>query len=232
MNVLIVLAHPEAKSLNGELARTAQRVLEQSGHSVAVSDLYALGFNPVGGPNDFTHELGEEPFIYQVEQKRAALNDSFEPMLKAEMDKLVAADLVIFQFPLWWFSVPAILKGWIDRVFAYHFAYGGGRWYDSGVFRGKKALLSLTVGGGSSAYQERGLQGEMMSLLFPLWHGTFEFVGMSALKPHVIYQADNKTDGPMSAQIEAFGKRMYGIFEEDTLPMPKLSDYGPDLVRK
>jgi len=61
------------------------------------------------------------------------------------MDKLVWADFVIFQFPLWWFSVPAILKGWVDRVFAMGFSYNYGRSYEKGVFRGKRAMLSLQI---------------------------------------------------------------------------------------
>lgn len=54
---------------------------------------------------------------------------------------------MIWQFPLWWFSVPGILKGWVDKVFAMGRTYGGGRIYEKGVFQGKKAMLSLTTGG-------------------------------------------------------------------------------------
>jgi NAD(P)H dehydrogenase (quinone) len=74
---------------------------------------------------------------------------------KAEIDKLLWADALILQFPLWWFAMPAILKGWVDRVFAYGFAYGVGehsdrRWgdrYGEGTLAGKPAMPIVTAGG-------------------------------------------------------------------------------------
>ena len=64
--------------------------------------------------------------------------------------------MMIWQFPLWWFSVPAILNGWIDRVFAMGRVYGQDRIYQNGVFKGKKALLSFTTGGAAADYKPDG----------------------------------------------------------------------------
>jgi NAD(P)H dehydrogenase (quinone) len=77
--------------------------------------LYAIKFDPAGGPGDLIGREDPSCFRYQREQLHASEKDLFVPELKEEMDKLVWADLVIFQFPLWWFSLPAILKGWVDR---------------------------------------------------------------------------------------------------------------------
>jgi multimeric flavodoxin WrbA len=57
-----------------------------------------------------------------------------------EQRKVADADLVIFHFPVWWFSMPAILKGWFDRVFSRGFAYSKGRKYGTGHFQGKRAI--------------------------------------------------------------------------------------------
>ena len=62
------------------------------------------------------------------------------------MDKLFWCDALILQFPLWWFSLPAMLKGWVDRVFASGGRiYGGGKWYDRGVFAGKRWRTALVA---------------------------------------------------------------------------------------
>lgn len=118
MNVLIVHAHEEPKSFNGAMRDTAVTVLAESGHTVEVSDLYAMKFNPVGGKHDFTALADPDFFKYGVEQTKATEARKFAPDVVAEQEKLCRAGFLIFQFPLWWFGLPAILKGWVDRVFA------------------------------------------------------------------------------------------------------------------
>ena len=137
MNVLIVYAHEEPKSFNGAMKDSAVQVLQGLGHSVVVSDLYAMRFNPVGGKQDFTVLADPDFFKYGVEQTKASEAKTFSAEVAAEQDKLFRADFLIFQFPLWWFGLPAILKGWVDRVFAAGLTYGGGRWYSNGVFKGE-----------------------------------------------------------------------------------------------
>jgi NAD(P)H dehydrogenase (quinone) len=147
MRILIVYAHPEPLSFTAALKNLAMEVLTEAGHEVQVSDLYAMKFDPAGGPTDFLAREDPSVFRYQREQIHATAADLFAPQLKAEMSKLAWADFVIFQFPLWWFSLPAILKGWVDRVFAMGFSYNIGQSYEKGVFRGKRAMLSFTTGG-------------------------------------------------------------------------------------
>ena len=82
--------------------------------------------------------------------------------MEDEQAKLRQADAIVFQFPIWWFSFPAILKGWVDRVFAYGLAYGykdagNQHRYGEGGFAGKRALLSVTVGGPLEDYGARGI---------------------------------------------------------------------------
>src|SRR5215472_14670086 len=102
MNVLIVYAHPEPLSFNAAMKNLAVEVLTAAGHEVRVSDLYAMNFTAAGGPVDFLDRLDPACFRYQREQMRATTDNKFVPQLKTEMDKLTWADLLIFQFPLWW----------------------------------------------------------------------------------------------------------------------------------
>src|SRR4029079_4648856 len=112
-----------------------------------VSDLYVEGFNPVAGRHDFSSVANPDRFHYQSEQELAARCGTFAPEIQREQERVRAADLLVLQFPLWWGSVPAILKGWFDRVLAYGFAYVDGRRFDTGLFKGRRALFSVTTGG-------------------------------------------------------------------------------------
>ncbi|MDF2438126.1 MAG: quinone oxidoreductase [Bacteroidota bacterium] len=202
MKVFIVHAHPEPLSFNSALKDEAVKILEVSGHEVQVSDLYAMRFDPVGGKADFKSLTAPDYFKYQAEQLNAFNNDLFSEELKAEMEKLEWADLVIFNFPLWWFSLPAILKGWVDRVFAMGFAYGGGKGvYDNGIFKGKKGMLCITTGGPEIAYGPNGKNGELEKILYSINHGIFYFVGMDALEPHIVFSPARLTEEERNTQL-------------------------------
>jgi NAD(P)H dehydrogenase (quinone) len=114
----------EPKSFKGALTRAATEALTAAGHEVVVSDLHAMGFNPVSDRRNFTNVHDPDYYRQQAEEADAAAVDGFAPDLEVEMDKLFWYDALILQFPLWWFGLPAILKGWIDRVIA-----SGGRIY-------------------------------------------------------------------------------------------------------
>jgi NAD(P)H dehydrogenase (quinone) len=116
MKVLIVHAHPEPQSFNAALTRAAAAALRDTGHEVTVSDLYADQFDPVAGRHDFQETANSDRFHYQSEQAHAAANRSFAPDIAREQTRLLSADLLVLQFPLWWGAPPAILKGWLERV--------------------------------------------------------------------------------------------------------------------
>ncbi|TIU91871.1 MAG: NAD(P)H-dependent oxidoreductase, partial [Mesorhizobium sp.] len=135
MKVLLVFAHPEPRSLNGALRDVAIRELEAQGHEVLISDLYADGWKSEVDCADFPSWPPEERLLPAAASKKAFATNTLTGDVKAEIDKLLWADTLILQFPLWWYAMPAILKGWVDRVYAYGFAYGVGehsdkRWGD------------------------------------------------------------------------------------------------------
>jgi NAD(P)H dehydrogenase (quinone) len=128
-----------------------------------------------------------------------------------------AADLMIWQFPLWWFGLPAILKGWVDRVFAMGRTYGGGRIYDSGTFRGRRALLSLTTGGPQPAYVPGGFNGDLEGILLPIHRGMLAFQGYSVLAPQVNFGAARVDDAQRHAWLAAWAQRLRAIGDEQPI---------------
>ncbi len=113
MKVLIVYWHPEPKSFNGALFQTAISYLETQGHDVRTSDLHSMEFNPVSGRHNFTTVKDDTYFKQQFEEIHASENAGFAPDIEAEIQKIEWCDVMIFQFPLWWFGLPAALKGWL-----------------------------------------------------------------------------------------------------------------------
>ncbi|TIM95454.1 MAG: NAD(P)H-dependent oxidoreductase, partial [Mesorhizobium sp.] len=135
MKILLVFAHPESRSLNGALRDVAIRELEAQGHEVRVTDLYAQGWKSAVDRADFPVLAPDARLMPAAASKKSFEAEALTEDVKAEIAKLLWADTLILQFPLWWFAMPAILKGWVDRVFAYGFAYGVGehsdkRWGD------------------------------------------------------------------------------------------------------
>ena len=123
------------------------------------------------------------------------------------MRKLERCDLLIFSFPLWWFGLPAILKGWVDRVVAYKRFYGGGVWYDVGKGRGKRAMIAMTTGGEEQLFGSLGLHPSLENILRPIHQGIFWFNGYSPLPPFVAYAAGRVTDAKRHDYLAAWKKR-------------------------
>lgn len=226
MNVFLVHAHPEPKSLNGALKDLAVETLSGLGHAVQVSDLYAMGWKAVADGDDFPDRENPHRLVYARESKHAYLRGSQRDDVAAEQRKLLWADAVILQFPLWWFSMPAILKGWFERVYAYGFAYGvgphgGERWgdrYGDGTLRGRRALVSVTIGGREPHYSPRGVNGALEDVLFPIQHGTLFYPGMSVLEPFAIYQADRLTPEHWPDIAARYRARLRGLFTDAPIP--------------
>lgn len=186
MKAHIVLAHPEPKSFNGNLARVAEATLAAQGYSVTLSDLYAMGFDPCEGPQHFTPRHAPERFDAQAEQYHASKQETLANPVKTEIARLEAADLLILQYPMWWHLPPAMLKGWFDRVFAYGTVYASQRRFEKGHFRGKRAMLSVTVGTSAETYAHDGRSGDIDLLLWPV-NFTLAYVGFEVLSPFVAY---------------------------------------------
>jgi NAD(P)H dehydrogenase (quinone) len=110
-NILIVYAHPEPQSMNGALFQTAVKTFRERRHHVQTTELYQQAFNPASGRHNFSSTKDTAFFKQQAEEAYASKANGFVAELEDEMKKIEQCDLMIWQFPLWWFSVPAILKG-------------------------------------------------------------------------------------------------------------------------
>ncbi|WP_435615466.1 NAD(P)H-dependent oxidoreductase [Streptomyces coelicoflavus] len=224
MKTLIVHAHPEPRSLNGSLKDVAVSTLEAAGHEVRVSDLYAMDWKAVVDAADY-REHATSPLRVVPSSGRAYEAGALTADVAAEQEKLRWADTVVFQFPLWWYTMPAILKGWVDRVFTVRFAYGVGvhdetrygERFGEGTLRGRRAILSVTVGGPEAHYSERGINGPIEDLLFPIHHGILYYPGLEVLPPFVLYGADRLTQGAYDDAAKAWRERLLSL--ETTEPI-------------
>lgn len=225
MRVLIVYAHPEPSSFNAAMVEAAVSTLRAAGHEVLVSDLYALEFDPVSDRRNFTAVADRARFDQQVEERFASERGGFSADISAEMEKVAWCDLLVLQFPLWWMGMPAIMKGWIDRVFALGFAYGGGRWFDRGWLAGKKALLSVTIGGPKAAYERRGMYGLLAPILEPIHRGVLGFVGFSVLEPLIVHGPSRMTAEERRIALLAVRQRFATLDRRQILPQPRSSHY-------
>ena len=226
MKVLLVFAHPERRSLSGALRDVAIKELEAHGNEVEVSDLYAQGWKAAVDREDFPSLAPSEKLQVAQASGREFDSRTLTPDVAAEQEKLLRADVLILQFPFWWFSMPAILKGWVDRVYSFGFAYGVGeqsetRWgdrYGEGTLAGKRAMLLVTTGGWEEHYSPRGINGPIEDLLFPINHGILHYPGYDVLPPFVVHRVDRFNEARFAPVAEGLRERMRTL--SSTLPIP------------
>lgn len=243
MKVLLVYAHPEPKSLNGSLKNFTIQHLQNAGHEVQISDLYAMDWKAALDANDSKNRLDETYFDASLDSQHAFKNGLQSDDIALEQSKLLWADTVIFQFPLWWFSMPAIMKGWVERVYAYGFAYGVGEHNDShwgdrygeGTLAGKRAMLMVTAGGWQPHYSARGINGPIDDILFPIHHGILHYPGFDVLPPFVIYHTSKVNPDSYATICEKLVQRLDTLWSTAPIAFRKQNggDYTiPELTLK
>jgi len=223
---LSVAPDPEAHSLNGALNMFAVDDLQEAGHQFQVSELLAMQWKSQRDVDDsLAPTVGE--FYHPSQDSKYAFEQGVQSEdISLEQEKLRWADAVIFQFPLWWFSMPAIMKGWFDRVYACGFAYGVGehsetRWgdrYGEGTLSGKRAMLLVTTGGWASHYSPRGINGPINDILFPIQHGMLFYPGFTVLPPMVIYHTSRMNEEKFAAHCAELALRLDSLWQTDSLP--------------
>ena len=228
MKVFIVYAHHEPMSFGAAMLGRSVRTLEELGHGVVVSDLHAMSFNPVATEADFTKRRFPDALQYDREQKHAHQHDAFAADIKAEIDKLLWCDLLILQFPLWWFSVPAIMKGWIDRVFVNGVVYGSGRRFDTGGLRGRKGMLVTTTACLPGMVEPDGLLGSLQANLWHLNHGTLAYAGLQVLPTVAAWSIHYTTPDQRAVYLEDYDALLRRIDQVEPMFEHPLSDFGSD----
>ncbi|MDR5880702.1 NAD(P)H-dependent oxidoreductase [Caballeronia sp. LZ032] len=226
MNVLIVYAHPEPRSFNGALKDAAAHTLASAGHEVQFSDLYAMRWSPALGESDFAGGRADAGYLdLPREQEHAFAACSLCETVRTEQVKVEWADLMVFQFPLWWFSMPAILKGWVDRVFSRGFAYSAGRKYGSGHFKGKRAMLSITTGTASTLYEPNGIDGDMLHVLWPIHNGILAYTGFTVLPPFIAWMPARVSASTRASYLDEYALRLQNLDRDEPLFFHPWRDY-------
>lgn len=183
---LIVLAHPELGSFNGQWAKATHDACLAQGHTILTSNLVQMGFNPVEEKRHYPDLDDEQLFDPLKAQEHAAASQNLPAVVVREIEKLRRADRIVLHFPIWWFSPPAILKGWLDRVLAHGETHSVDARFDQGQFRQKKILFCVTTGSQASESAFNGKEGDIQMLLWPLAYA-FRYLGFSVLAPQIVH---------------------------------------------
>lgn len=232
MKTLIVYAHEEPHSFNAAMKAAAVEALEAAGHEVDVSDLYRMRFKAVADGEDFLERRDKHFLKRQMEEKAALELGTLSHDIVVEQQKLLASDLLILQFPLWWFSMPAILKGWVDRVMTMGFAYGAGKRYDEGGLKGRRAMLAVTTGGPEAGYSAQGVNGAMDRILYPIQHGILFFCGYRVLPPFVAFAPAHADPEARTAMLRAYQDHLRGLESLEPVPFHPLAHYDEGMQLK
>jgi len=232
VKVFVVGAHPEPRSFNTALRDLSVRVLSGRGHEVEVSDLYAMSFNPVASADDFADRSNPDYLVYALEQRHGYDTGTLAPDILGEIEKLLWCDLLILNFPIFWFSVPAILKGWIDRVLISGLTYGGKRFYDRGGLAGRKAMVTVTLGGRPHMFGDGAIHGPLEDMLRPLLRGTLYYTGLAVLPPFVAWHVPYISDDDRKAYLAAYALRLSEIEALAPLSFPSLDGFDERLSPK
>lgn len=168
-HALLVTAHPRTDSLTAQVATRARARLEATGHTVDLLDLYAEDFDPRLHPAD-------EP-DWENRDK------TYSAEVQAHMRRITDADEIVLVFPIWWFGPPAILKGWIDRVWNYGFAYGRSK----PRLAGKRLLWLALAGASAEEIEGDGWDAWMENQLVA---GISKFCGIDDATLRFLYQTE------------------------------------------
>ncbi|MBV6304798.1 NAD(P)H-dependent oxidoreductase [Candidimonas humi] len=222
----IVFAHPEPHSFVAAMADTARTTLTRTGWRVTVSDLYAKRFNPVASAADFRNRSRPDYLVYPLEQRHARTQGSLEPDIVEEVEAVLDSDLLILVFPVFWFSAPAILKGWIDRVFLSGTFYGGRRVYDRGGMAEKRAMIITALGGREHMFGPSGIHGELANgMLRHLQQGTLGYVGFKVHEPFVAYHVPYVTQKERETMLERLEAALAKIDTRPLVSFPSLENF-------
>lgn len=190
MKNLIIYAHPNPESLNHFFKKTVLESLEESEDHVILRDLNEINFNPVLSLEDMNGQrIGRVSEDVQIEQ-----------------DFITWADRIIFIYPIWWTGMPAIMKGYIDRVFSYGFAYRYDLGVQKGLLSGKNTIIINSHGKSNAEYAESGLN---KALALTSDTGIFNYVGLK-VQQHFYF---DKADSASAESISEWKNEIKAVFK-------------------
>ncbi|MGO4685602.1 NAD(P)H oxidoreductase [Hyphomicrobium sp. 2TAF46] len=173
MKILLVTAHPRAESLTFAAAKAFAEAAKGNGHEIEIADLTAEGFDPVLREPD--------------EPDWSDSNKVYSAAVRAEMARIERNDATVMVFPVWWWSMPALLKGWIDRVWNNGWAYGDRKYPHS------RAWMLAIAGSSAEAYAKRGYDDAMRTQLEV---GILGYCGIAETRLEILFDAIEGPPGP------------------------------------
>ncbi|HIC81974.1 MAG TPA: flavodoxin family protein [Kiloniellaceae bacterium] len=231
MRVHLVHAHPEPQSFVAAMETVTRQTLRKQGHRVTRSDLYAMGFNAVASAADFRSPANPDRLVYALEQRQAAQAGTLASDIAREVERVLAADLLAFTFPVFWFGTPAILKGWIERIFLSGLFYGGRRLYGRGGLAGKRAFVACSLGGRAQMFGPGAIHGELEGgMMRHFFQGTLGYVGLAVHRPFVAYHVPYLDEATRGGILEDLAACVDTLDARPFLPMPDLADYDDRLA--
>jgi NAD(P)H dehydrogenase (quinone) len=187
MKILLVVAHGRQDSLTTQAAEAFAASARVKGHEIEFADLVKEGFDPVLLPPD-EPDWNDPGKVYSEAVRR-------------EMARIERNEATVMFFPVWWWSMPAILKGWIDRVWNHGWAYGGKN------YPHQRVLMVAIAGNGREAYEKRAYDTAMKIQLVT---GTLEYCGVKQGSLEILYGAIE--DAAIPAQIIASAAKLGAEF--------------------
>lgn len=172
MNVLVIVSHPRKNSLTFQVADRFVQGLAEAGHDYEILDLHEIGFDPV---------------LQGVDEPDWSLEHQlFSPEIETEMQRLKRHDAVAFIFPIWWWHLPAMLKGYVDRVLNNGFAYGSNKLHH-------QHMLWIGLAGVSKQQMQKRNYDESITHLLNV--GIADYCGVPYSKVEFLYETlDSKPE--------------------------------------
>ncbi|KQW98662.1 NAD(P)H-dependent oxidoreductase [Flavobacterium sp. Root420] len=196
MKNLIIYTHPNPASLNHFFKQTVLESLEKFGEEIILRDLNEINFNPVLSLEDMNGQrMGKVTEDVQTEQ-----------------DFITWADRIIFIYPIWWTGMPAIMKGYIDRVFSYGFAYRYDQGVQKGLLSGKSTIIINSHGKSNAEYAESGLD---KALALTSDTGIFNYCGLK-IQQHFYF---DKADRASAESILEWKNEIITVFKSSNEPV-------------
>ena len=194
MHALIVVSHPLNTSLTHSVAAAIAQGVAESGshHSAEIADLTREGFSPVFA----------EPDIAAFRQTGATPSDAI-----AEQARIDNADALVLVFPIYWWSMPGLLKGWIDRVFSNGWAYE--ETADGNVVKKLGRLRVHLVALGAASQQTYDKHGFTDAFNAQIVHGIFDYCGATVASSQMLLLPDLKTAEAHLGAGRQLGRKMF-----------------------
>lgn len=198
MSSLIVVAHADPDSLTHHVARTAADAIRAAGGGAELADLTAEGFDP--------RFLSADLDLYRGKGRAPA-------DVVAEQERIDRADHLVLVFPMYWWSLPALLKGWIDRVFVGGWAYSdAGDGAPIGMLQRLTIDLVIVAGDDAESFERHGIP---QAVRTQLERGIIGYCGAIHGATDYVYESDSRDAGILAEEVRELGRT---IAERATRP--------------